>query len=44
LFYELAKGEVAFVIESGYPVDAEPDWDLAAQPALNFDADQRLNV
>jgi len=24
-------------------VQIEPDWDLAAQPAPDFDADQRVN-
>ena len=28
---------------TGDRVQIEPDWDLAAQPAPEFDADQRLN-
>jgi len=27
----------------GEGVEVEPDWDLAAQPAPDFDADQRVN-
>jgi len=29
--------------QMGEGVQTEPDWDLAAQPAPDFDADQRVN-
>ena len=29
--------------QMGEGVEVEPDWDLAAQPAPAFDADQRVN-
>ena len=29
--------------QMGEGVEIEPDWDLAAQPAPDFDSDQRIN-
>jgi hypothetical protein len=35
--------EVNPTAQMGEGVQTEPDWDLAAQPAPDFDADQRVN-